>query len=43
MSIPIVDILYFGGTIILVIGVGIFIVRSMRSGRDGTSESDHHD
>lgn len=43
MPIPIVDILYFGGTIILVIGVGIFIVRSMRSGSDGTSESDHHD
>jgi hypothetical protein len=43
MSIPIVDILYFGGTIILVVAVGIFIVRSMRSGSDGTSESSNNE
>jgi len=32
--IPLVDILYFGGTIILVIAVGIFIVRSITAKPD---------
>lgn len=40
MPIPLVDILYFGATIILVTGMGIFIVRSMRSKDDGQSNSD---
>lgn len=37
--IPVVDILYFCGTIALVTGMGIFIVRSMRDGKSNEDDS----
>ena len=43
MTIPLVDILYFLGTIALVAGMGIFIVRSMRSGENEQSDSTNGD
>jgi hypothetical protein len=39
MGIPVVDILYFVGTIVLVTGMAVFIVRSMRSSDQEDSNS----
>jgi hypothetical protein len=43
VNFPIVDILYFAGTMVLVTGMGIFIVRSMRSKNDEESDSANRD
>lgn len=43
MTVPLVDVLYFVGTMVLVTGMGIFIVRSMRSGKDDESDSNERD